>query len=211
MPRKQKNYHFIYKTTCIITNKYYIGMHSTNNLNDGYLGSGKRLRYSINKYGKENHKIEILEFLLTKKLLKEKEIKIINEELLNDPLCMNLKNGGEGGGFVNEAHKRKFHSAGGRKTFQILSKKHVERLKTDVEYKKRWCKSLSLSNTGEKNPFYGKKHTEESKQKIGNADRTGIKNSQYGTCWITNNIENKKIHKGDSIPSGWKLGRKIKI
>jgi hypothetical protein len=38
-------------------------MHSTDNLDDGYLGSGKRLRYSINKHGAENHVREILEFV----------------------------------------------------------------------------------------------------------------------------------------------------
>jgi len=38
----------------------------------------------------------------------------------------------------------------------------------------------------------------------------GDKNSQFGTRWITNEIESKKILKGDSIPEGWRLGRKIK-
>jgi hypothetical protein len=52
-----------------------------------------------------------------------------------------------------------------------------------------------------------KKHSEETKQKIREADRTGNKNSQYGTCWITNEKESKKIHKGDLIPKGWRLGR----
>ena len=58
-----KKYHFIYKTTNLLSGKYYIGMHSTDDLNDGYLGSGTLLRRSLNKYGKENHSIEILEFL----------------------------------------------------------------------------------------------------------------------------------------------------
>ena len=39
----------------------------------------------------------------------------------------------------------------------------------------------------------------------------GKNNSQYGTCWITNEKESKKIFKGDLIPDGWRLGRKIKI
>jgi len=55
-----------------------------------------------------------------------------------------------------------------------------------------------------------RKHSEETKQKIGKTNsikQKGSKNSQYGTCWITNNVESKKIYKGDLIPDGWKLGR----
>jgi len=33
---------------------YYIGLYSTSNLDDGYMGSGKRIRYSLNKYGIDN-------------------------------------------------------------------------------------------------------------------------------------------------------------
>lgn len=73
MPRKQKKYHYIYKTTNIITNKYYIGMHSTDDLDDGYVGSGKKLWYSVNKYRKENHKKEILEYLPNRKELSNRE------------------------------------------------------------------------------------------------------------------------------------------
>ena len=62
MGRPQKKYHYIYKTTNLKNGKFYVGMHSSDNLNDGYLGSGTRLRRSIRKNGKENFKIEILEF-----------------------------------------------------------------------------------------------------------------------------------------------------
>lgn len=35
----------------------------------------------------------------------------------------------------------------------------------------------------------------------------GINNSQFGTMWITNKIQNKKIKQGEVIPVGWELGR----
>jgi hypothetical protein len=97
MPRKPKKYHYIYKTTNILTNKFYIGMHSTDDLNDGYMGSGKRIKYSIRKYGKENHLVEIMEILSDQKTLIDREIELVNECLLHDPLCLNLKLGGVGG------------------------------------------------------------------------------------------------------------------
>jgi len=63
--------HFIYKTTHI-SGKYYIGRHSTENINDGYLGSGKWVK-SIKDKSKLSR--EILEYcddiddLIIKKLL----------------------------------------------------------------------------------------------------------------------------------------------
>jgi len=94
MPRKQKTLHYIYKTTCLITKKYYIGMHSAYTLDDGYLGSGKILRKSIRKYGKENHVREIIEFCKTREDLPIRESEIVNKALLADPLCINLILGG---------------------------------------------------------------------------------------------------------------------
>jgi group I intron endonuclease len=97
MARKEKKYHFIYKTTNLLSGKYYIGMHSTDDLNDGYMGSGKRLRYSINKYGKQNHKVDILEFFDSRDELKKREKEIVNLNELSKEECMNIIVGGEGG------------------------------------------------------------------------------------------------------------------
>lgn len=61
--------------------------------------------------------------------------------------------------------------------------------------------------------FKNKKHSEETKKKIGIANtklQKGKNNSQYGTCWITNGDRNKKVRKGTSIPDGWRLGRVMK-
>ena len=86
MGRKQKKYFYIYKTTCIINDKFYIGTHTTNDLEDGYVGSGKRLWYSIKKYGKENFTCEILEFLHNREELVKREKELVNEDFIKDPL-----------------------------------------------------------------------------------------------------------------------------
>ena len=118
MPRKQHSFHYIYKSVCKINGRYYIGMHSTSNLEDGYLGSGKRLKYSLNKYGRENHKIEIIEWCNDKRSLKEREKELVNESLLQDVNCMNLTIGGEGGPHFS-----------GRKHSEEMKRKLSEKIK----------------------------------------------------------------------------------
>lgn len=210
MARKKKKYHYLYKTTNILTKRYYYGMHSTNNLDDGYQGSGKRLRYSINKYGKDNHKREIIEFCPDRSSLIKKEIELVNLNEIAKKDCMNLKVGGEG-----EMPNNIDHSKGGKVGGNI----HAIRLKEDIEYakkhKKNFNKMLKRVRLTRKLgcDWTNRKHTDEEKRKmsIKASMRVGKKNSQFGTCWITNCIENKKIKKRKKIPNGWKLGRKLKV
>lgn len=211
MARKQKTIHYLYKTTCLVTGRYYIGMHSTSNLDDGYMGSGKRLRYSIRKYGVDNHKKEIIDFFDTRELLIEAEKTAITPDMITDVNCMNLKGGGEGG-FISEEQQR--HRS------ECAGKAHGNKIKNDVEYREKFVKRISktLKKTHslgkiKYDTFTGKKHSDESKKLIGEKNsvkQQGHNNSQYGSCWITNEVENKKIMKGDLIPEGWRLGRKIK-
>ena len=208
----KRKYHYIYKIICEVTNKFYIGMHSTDDLDDGYFGSGKRLWFSINYHGKGNHSKEILEFLPTRQALKNREKELVNVELLDEELCLNLQIGG-GGGFSSEQHAYNFHSAGGRAVRRMKSAEHSHRLKTDEDYKAAWKSAIKqgLAAAGySEGTFKGKQHREESKALIGDANRgkgTGSSNSQYGTCWITNGSENKKVSKADELPEGWSYGR----
>ena len=91
-----KKIHYFYKITNLVNNKYYYGIHSTNNLNDGYMGSGKRITCAIKKYGIENFKKEILKYFNSRIELLEYEHLIVNKEILKDPLCYNLCQGGIG-------------------------------------------------------------------------------------------------------------------
>lgn len=211
MVNKQYKYHFIYKTINLLNNKYYIGMHSTDNLEDGYLGSGKILKASIKRHGKENFKLEILEWLPNRLLLKEREKELVDEILIKDKLCMNLQLGG-GGGLSSEEHAYKFHAAGGKAVKRLLGKRHQEKMKTDLEYRSKVCEKIKQSN---KKPWKGKKHKEESKLLMSEQRKgTGLKekNSQYGTCWITNDIESKKIKREELqlfLSQGWSPGRTV--
>lgn len=73
---------------------FYYGIHSTNNLDDGYMGSGTRIKAAVKKYGVENFTKEIIKFFPTLKELSDYEQQIIDELLLNDPKCYNLVKGG---------------------------------------------------------------------------------------------------------------------
>lgn len=52
--------HYVYKTTNIINGKWYIGVHSSDSLDDDYLGSGNVIKAAIKKYGKSNFKREVI-------------------------------------------------------------------------------------------------------------------------------------------------------
>ena len=89
-------FHFIYKTTNIITEKYYIGAHSTIKIDDGYLGSGVSLKRAIKKHGKSSFVREIICYCNSIDELYNKEIELISL-CLNDRNCYNMKPGGKGG------------------------------------------------------------------------------------------------------------------
>lgn len=219
MAKLKKKYHFIYKTTCIVTGKFYVGMHSTDYLDDGYLGSGKILGYSRSKYGDENHKIEILEFLSSRDKLKQREKELVNEELLADPLNMNLKYGGEGG-WTLDASRRGGAKSGGPRN----ASKHVLYM-ADAEYASKFRNKirdgLAASDKWKLIKADAQKRitiaamSDEAKQKRKatfeeRQHQAGERNSQFGTCWVSNGKPMKiKIHQLDEyLANGYRRGRK---
>jgi hypothetical protein len=206
---QNKKYFFVYKTTNKKNGKFYIGIHSTNDLNDGYLGSGTILKSSIKKNGKENFKLEYLEFFENYEDLREAEKKLVNEELLKNPKCINLVYGG-GGGFISPNGARLGGIMAGKLRKERLINNPEEREKYIESFRER-RKEWELEGKIKSPPnWYGKKHKEESKRKIGEANslkQKGSGNSQFGSCWITNGNENRKMKKNDELPLGWRFGR----
>lgn len=212
-----RKFHYIYKTTNLITNCFYIGLHSTNNIKDGYYGSGDRIKSSLRHYGKKNHKFEILEYLPDRESLMIRESEIVNSELLNDPLCLNIMEGGYG--FRDEDHMKKVSKAGREKLAELLK---------DPEYKKEFATKTGGAETWKKlhaegrvryDTFTGKFHSEEIRKSIGeknSINQRGESNSQFGKIWIRN-LELKetiKINQSELehyLESGWERGRLIAI
>lgn len=201
-------FYTIYKITNTIDSKIYIGKHQTKNLNDGYMGSGKLLKRAQEKYGIENFKKEILFQFDNETDMNAKEAELVTEEFCLREDTYNLCSGGKGGfGYLN-------------KTYWTDDNNHIRinnLLSQSTEQRSANGYKTSQLNRGKKkisNGRLGTKLSEETKQKLRKPKSTtvkyvGSKNSQYGTMWITNGQENKKIKKDvDIIPQGWYKGRK---
>lgn len=87
-------HYIIYKITNTINNKYYIGRHATNNINDSYMGSGKAIKNAIAKYGIENFTKEVIATASSREELWDLEKTIVNESVVKDPLSYNMAYGG---------------------------------------------------------------------------------------------------------------------
>ena len=220
-----KKYYLVYKTTNLVNGKIYIGKHETDNLDDGYLGSGNLLRRAIKKYGEENFKREILFECSTIEEMNAKEAELVNEEFLKRDDVYNIKLGGNGGfDYINETHRNTVGiaevNANGEnnKSGQCYTTRN--RIKQDKDYalwfSNRIKDGQQLSDYEFGSSFRGKHHTEEAKAKMREKARlrVGEKNSAFGSIWIYNKSleQNKKVKKEQVetfLNQGWKLGRKM--
>ena len=145
-------------------------MHQTININDGYMGSGKRLHAAYKKYGIENFKKEILYIFDNEQDMKnkEKELVVISE------MSYNLCDGGKGGfGYLNRTGKAlRTGSALSEETKQKISKSKLGFKHSDETKKK-----ISENNANHKvdvrkkisETLKGKPKSEEHKRKISEA------------------------------------------
>jgi len=214
----------IYQITNIINGKIYIGKHQTQNIDDGYMGSGKYLKNSIKKYGIENFVKEVLYIFDSEEEMNNKEAELVTEEFVLREDTYNICVGGQGGfSYINNITRNDPNSAMEIKRISNMKNTHikkgirppvfewtVERKRHNGDVQRRMIadgtkRNLFIENNPMLSPTLRAKHKESVK-----GISKGLKNSQFGTIWITNGIDNKKMKSIDTIPDGWYKGRVTK-
>lgn len=177
---------YIYKITNKVNGKIYIGqtMQSVekrfkehiNAAKTKYSGNRYALQHAILKYGEDAFTIEVLgEY--PEELLDEMEIMFIQEFNSLKPNGYNITLGGCGTrGYKHTDETKRLLTQNLHKRWDTMTpeeyedacRKRSEALKgiPKSDEHKRKLSELAKQRTGEKNPFYGKKHTEETKRKI---------------------------------------------
>ena len=200
-------------------------MHSTINLDDSYYGSGKRIGYSILKYGLENHTKEIIEYCNSRDELTKREKDIITPELLKDKLCLNLREGGEGGwGHINS--NEAFRKAKNKKAGQITGAMNGKKTLANLTFEQRSARTkkgiqtkrnlgiFDLSMKIWQQASQSTEAREKRKATLKNINhQQGEKNSMHGKMWIYSLILKQcyTIDKNASIPPTFIKGRKMKF
>lgn len=187
-------HYLVYQITNKINGKIYYGAHQTSNKDDGYMGSGNRIRSAIKKYGIDNFEKAILFEANSKEEMFEYERNLVTREIVDDKNYYNLKIGGEGGSCPGRKHseeaKRKIGLASSSRPGPLKGRHLSE------THKKNLSKAMSRPRTG-------KPKTEGHKKNI--AD------SLFGSRWMYNpqTLETKRVKRLD-IPEyenhNWVVG-----
>lgn len=158
-------YYFIYKTTNVANGKIYIGKHKTDNIDDGYIGSGTILKRAIEKYGISNFKRDILFFCDSEDDMNRKEKEIINEDFIKRKDVYNIAIGGQGGNLgkiVNEKIGKKSHE----RIITDEARRNYSRASKGRKMSEEAKRKMSEAKRGRPSCMKGKHHSEESKRKI---------------------------------------------
>ena len=177
--QNEKKHNYFYKTINLINGKYYYGIHSTNNLEDGYMGSGNLIKTAIKKYGKENFKKEIIADYPTRKEASDHEKMVVTVELIELDECYNLKSGGDNENTHCAEIKKRLSVINTGKTLSTETRNRMSlfqkgRIKTEIHRKR-----ISEGLLGNNHPMFGKSPTEETRKKMSES-HSGEKNHCFG-------------------------------
>jgi len=189
----------MYQITNLVNGKIYIGVHRTNDLNDGYMGSGIEIKEAIKEFGGNSFKKEILEMFDSEDEMFTREACRVDMDFIQRNDTYNRALGGRRSALHTEEVKNRIRQA---RSTQVITEE------TKLKIRSR-LKEIGYNHA----TFAGRTHTTETKQKMSMAQKgkhSGNRNSQFGTMWITDGKENKKIRKNDQIPEGWNKGRSVK-
>ena len=150
-----KKHNIVYKTTNLINGKIYIGVHSTNKLEDGYIGSGKIFKDALKKYGLDNFFREVLFDFETAEEAYAKEKEMVSKEFINESDNYNCKVGGEQGA-CSELTKQKFKLRPNKwKDLKGKTGEDIPWFGKPLSEKRK--EHLSEIRKGENNPMWGVK------------------------------------------------------
>lgn len=211
---KDYKFYYVYQLINKVNGKIYVGMHATDDMDDGYLGSGKLIRRAVQKYGAENFEKIILFKGSCYQEIKDKEAEIVTEEFIKDEATYNLVLGGKGGfaitvdqlkeaGHLNGIENRKLGRGIFDPSYKEKNRKAVAAWQATPEAAEIRKKASELSRT--ESAIQKRKETF---AKMGH--QQGEKNSSYGKHWIHRGTENRLVKKDEAIPEGWEIGRKLK-
>lgn len=190
------------------------------------------LWYSIRKHGKHHHVCEILEHYFTRDWLREREAELVNENVLSDPLCMNMRLGGNVGylsesspsesyGFLNYEIRKDLAPiiAAIKKQKKLDDPIYAARMKENEAKASKLAADAVMEKYGVKSwfsimnvdPVFKEKRKERLKEL---QHQQGEKNSQFGTCWVSSKEEQRSIkipkdQLNNYIGLGWHSGRKL--
>ena len=96
--KKEKIYNYFYTVNNLLNGHFYLGIHSTDNLAGGYMGSGKNIIAAEKELGIENFELVPLKFFKTRQELKDYEKEVVNKKFLEyyKDICYNIIPGGGG-------------------------------------------------------------------------------------------------------------------
>ncbi len=211
----------VYKTTNLVNGKIYIGCHKTDDINDGYIGSGTHMRRAVVKHGRDNFHRELLGVFQNKEEMFALEASLVTPEFVARKDTYNIMVGGRGGWDhinVNGLQHTERRKAAVRAVIHHATAGSIRRWANPV-YKAQMIAKVSLALVGRQPSFAGKRHTEITKLKIGRANavqQSGAKNSMFGTCWIYDPTTHASIRisrkdLGAWADRGWRPGRKMRL